>query len=413
MQKLVIIGAGAAGMFCAVNVARLCPQLKVIVLEKSSKLLAKVKVSGGGRCNLTHHAYDVGELIENYPRGKNFLKKEFHLFTVQDTLQWFRERGVQTKTEKDGRVFPESNSSQTIIDCLLHEAQQYRVDIRLKFAITDVEKRQDSFVLHSADEEIITDFLLIASGGAPTLKQYDWLQKLQLIIEPPVPSLFTFNVINKQITKLMGVSVPQADIKIGGSKLRQKGALLITHWGFSGPAILKLSAWGARLLSEKKYQFKISINWIPNFNENTLRKEWNTLRVRHSSQKLGNNNPFALPARLWHYLLHKAAADPEKVWGGMSAKTQNKLIQLLTADDYEIAGKTTFKEEFVTAGGISLSEINAATLESRRHQNLFFAGEIMDVDGVTGGFNFQHAWSSAMIVARTISQGMAVSHQEN
>lgn len=402
MHTLTVIGGGASGFFCAVNAARLCPELKVIIIEKTSKLLAKVKVSGGGRCNVTHNEFDVNELIKKYPRGKNFLKKELFQFTPKDTIEWFEQRGVKIKTEADGRMFPASNTSQTIIECLLKEADKYNVEIRMNTTVESIEKENEGFVLHVKNQSLYTNYLAIASGGFPKIEQYNWMKNLNHKIESPVPSLFTFNVPDADIKNLPGLSVQNAEVKIAGTKLKESGPLLITHWGFSGPVVLRLSAWGAKVLNEKKYQFTIHINWTGKYHEQTLREEWSFFRNKLSSQKIGNKNPFEIPSRLWNFLLIKADIKPETTWNNIPSKQQNKLIQILTTDAYEVKGKTTFKEEFVTAGGIDLSEINPLTMESRLHQNLFFCGEIMNIDGITGGFNFQHAWASGMVAAKSI-----------
>ena len=407
MQTLTVIGGGASGFFCAVNAARLCSGLRVIIIEKTSKLLSKVKISGGGRCNVTHHQFDVQELIKKYPRGKNFLKKELYQFTPEDTIEWFGKRGVKIKAEADGRMFPVSNSSQSIIDCLLKEAEKYNVEIRMNTTVERIEKNNDEFVLHLKDQQIRTDYLVIACGGFPKVEQYNWMKNLNHKIEPPVPSLFTFNVPDTDIKNLMGLSVQNAEVKIAGTKLKESGPLLITHWGFSGPVVLRLSAWGALELNQKNYHFTIHVNWTGKYNEHTLREEWNSFRNKLSSQKIGNKNSFEIPARLWNFLLSKADINPETAWNNLPSKQQNKLMQILTADAYEVKGKTTFKEEFVTAGGVDLSEINSFTMQSRLHQNLYFCGEIMNVDGITGGFNFQHAWASGMIAAKNIAASVS------
>lgn len=401
-KTLIIIGGGAAGFFCAVNAARLSGNLKVIVLEKSSRVLSKVKVSGGGRCNVTHHCFDVNELIKRYPRGKNFLKKEFFLFSPKNTVEWFEERGVQLKTEADGRMFPVTDSSQTVIDCLLQEAKKYNIDIRLNTAVHQLSRENEHWIMDVGNEKLTADFVCIACGGFPKLEQFNWLKSLNHSLETPVPSLFTFNIPDNDIIKLQGVS-SIAQIKIPGTKLMEQGPLLITHWGLSGPAVLRLSAWGARILAEKNYTFSIHVNWLPKYNEQSLRSDWNDIRNKFSSQKISDKNPFELPKRLWQYFLSKATIDEDLYWSKLPAKQQNKLIQILVADEYHVKGKTTFKEEFVTCGGISLSEVDAQTMQSRLHRNLFFAGEILDVDGITGGFNFQHAWSSGWIAASTVA----------
>lgn len=402
-KKLVVIGGGAAGFFCAVNAARLNPLLQVILLEKSNKVLSKVKVSGGGRCNVTHSCFEIQELVKRYPRGQNFLKKSFHWFYTKDTIEWFEERGVELKTEEDGRMFPVTDDSQTIINCLLKEADKYNVEVRMHADVKQITKVENGFELETTNQKLQTDFLCIACGGFPKSTQFNWLKQLTHSIEEPVPSLFTFNIPNDTITSLMGVSVEQATVKIQSTKLYETGPLLITHWGFSGPAILKLSAWGARELAEKNYTFTIVINWLEEYNEQTLREAWINLRNQLAAQRIGNRNPFNLPSRLWLYLLEQSEINADLRWAELLAKQQNKIIQMLAGQVFQVKGKTIFKEEFVTCGGIKLSEIDANTMQSKRIPNLFFAGEIMDVDGITGGFNFQHAWTSGFIAAKNIA----------
>ncbi len=405
MQKqLTVIGGGAAGFFCAVNAARMNPDLKVTIIEKSNKLLSKVKVSGGGRCNTTHACFDIPELSLRYPRGQKFLKKAFHWFNTNDTVEWFNERAVTLKTEADGRMFPITDQSQTIIDCLLREADKYGVKILMKAEVTAIIKEENGFVLELANSiSMHTNFLCIACGGFPKASQFEWLLGTGHTIETPVPSLFTFNMPGNKITKLMGISVEKAVVKISGSKLEEEGALLITHWGMSGPAVLKLSAWGARELAEKNYVFDISVNWVFAYNESSIRNEWPYLREKLSGQLLGNKNPFGLPNRLWLYLLEMSEVSETMRWSDLPSKQQNLLIKNLTAQAFHVQGKTTFKEEFVTCGGIKLNEIDVNTMQSKIVPGLFFAGEIMDVDGITGGFNFQNAWTSGWIAAKAIS----------
>ena len=403
-KKLVVIGGGAAGFFCAVNAARMNSALQVIILEKTNKLLSKVKVSGGGRCNVTHACFEIHELVKRYPRGQNFLKKAFHWFNTNDTVEWFKERGVLLKTEADGRMFPHTDNSQTIIDCLLREANKYHVEIQMNAAVEHIEKSGTGWNIKlNSNRQLQTDFLCIASGGYPKSSQFDWLLQSGHTIESPVPSLFTFNMPGNTVTQLMGVSVDRATVKIAGTKLTETAPLLITHWGMSGPAVLKLSAWGARELAEKNYHFTAIINWLPAYNENSLREEWQTLRQKYASQKMSFKNPFGLPNRLWLYLLEQSTIKEEIRWADVPATLQNKLIKNLVSQEFKVNGKTTFKEEFVTCGGVKLSEIDANTIQSKIHEGLFFAGEIMDIDGVTGGFNFQHAWTSGWIAAKTIS----------
>lgn len=403
-QSLIVIGGGAAGFFCAVNAARLNPSLSVTIVERSNKVLGKVKVSGGGRCNVTHACFDIVELAKHYPRGQNFLKKAFHWFYTKDTVEWFEERDVKLKVETDGRMFPITDNSQTIIDCLLREADKYRVKILLHTEVKSIEKNEDGFVLHTSSSVTLTSNLLcIACGGYPKSTHFDWLKQIGHSIQEPVPSLFTFNMPGNPITKLMGVSIESAQVKIAGSKLLQKGPLLITHWGLSGPVVLKLSAWGARELAEKNYTFQVIINWLPAYNEQTLKEDILHIRAAQASQKISNRNAFGLPARLWQYFLEQCKINDEMRWADLPGKQQQQLIQLLTAQEFGVSGKTTFKEEFVTCGGIKLNEIDVNTMQSKIVPNLFFSGEIMDVDGITGGFNFQNAWTSGFIAAKTIA----------
>ncbi|MBK8610233.1 MAG: NAD(P)/FAD-dependent oxidoreductase [Chitinophagaceae bacterium] len=403
-NRLVVIGGGAAGFFCAVNAARLNPALEVVILERSNKLLSKVKVSGGGRCNVTHACYSIAEMIKKYPRGSSFLKKAFHHFFTADTIAWFSERGVALKAEADGRMFPVSDDSQTIIDCLMREANKYAVDILMNREVKGINKMASGWDLLMIDETVLSaNFVCIASGGYPKISQYSWLSNSEHEVEEPVPSLFTFNLPGNAVTALMGVAVENAQVKIPGSKFSESGPLLITHWGMSGPAVLKLSAWAARELWERRYEFAILVNWIPEFNENSLREKMQKLRFELAAQKIANRNPFGLPNRLWEYLLAQSGVHPDGRWADLPAKEQNKLIRNLCANEYFVKGKTTFKEEFVTAGGIQLTDIDFNTMESKKHSGLYFAGEVINVDGITGGYNFQNAWTTGWIAAKAIS----------
>ncbi len=403
-KRLIVIGGGAAGFFCAANAARLNRDLEVIILEKSNKLLNKVRVSGGGRCNVTHACYSIADMIKKYPRGSAFLKKSFHHFFTGDTINWFKERGVELKTETDGRMFPVTDSSQTIIDCLMREANKYGVEIKMNREVKRMSMVDGRWSVTMKDDSIMqADIVCIASGGYPKTIQYAWLQQQGHSIEEPVPSLFTFNMPGNAITALMGVSVEKVTVKIIGSKLVEEGPLLITHWGMSGPAVLKLSAWGAKHLAMVNYHFSIMVNWIPAFNENSLREKFQQLRFDIASQKIINRNPFALPNRLWEYLLDQSGIKEEWRWADLPAAAQNRLIKNLCANEFSVQGKTTFKEEFVTAGGIRLDEIDFNTMQSKKDPGLFFAGEIIDVDGITGGYNFQNAWTTGWIAANAIS----------
>lgn len=403
-KTLVVIGGGAAGFFCAVNAAA-DKRLRVVLLEKSDKLLSKVKISGGGRCNVTHACFSISEMAKKYPRGGNFVKKTFHRFFTKDTINWFEQRGVELKTEADGRMFPVTDSSQTIIDCLLREAALHHVDIRMRAGVEAVVKKGTQFELTlSNGEKVNADYVCMASGGYPKASMFDWMKNLGHEIEAPVPSLFTFNIPVHPITKLMGISVEQVQVKITGTKLKETGPVLITHWGLSGPAVLRLSAWGARELSQKNWHFNIQVNWLPAFNEETLKDEMQRLRFAQATQKVVNRNPFGLPGRLWEFFLNEAGVPEDCRWTDLPAKEQNRLVKYLCAYELEVKGKTTFKEEFVTAGGIQLSEVDSHTLMSKKIPNLFFAGELLNVDGITGGFNFQNAWTTGYIAAQSIME---------
>jgi hypothetical protein len=405
-KKLLVIGGGAAGFFCAVNAARLNPQLEVIIAEKSNKLLSKVRVSGGGRCNVTHSCISIAEMIKKYPRGNSFLKKAFHHFFTTETIQWFQERGVALKTEADGRMFPVTDNSETIVNCLMQEVNLYGVQIMLNREVQALIPQDNQWkVVFKNESFLIADFICIASGGYPKALQFEWLQKLGHTIEAPTPSLFTFNMPGNSITSLMGIVVENAAVKIIGSKQQETGPLLITHWGMSGPCILKLSAWGAKELAACNYNFTIMVNWLPAFNEQTLKERFQQVRFEHAAQKIVNRNPFALPLRLWQYLLQQTGINENSRWADLPAKEQNKLIKNCCSQEFIVTGKTTFKEEFVTAGGVDLAEVDYNTMQSKIAPNLFFAGEVLNIDGVTGGFNFQNAWTTGYIAAKAIAGG--------
>jgi len=404
-KKLVVIGGGAAGFFCAVNAARMSPGLQVVLLEKSNKLLSKVKVSGGGRCNVTHACFDIAEMSEKYPRGKNFVKKTFHQFFTTDTVNWFEEREVPLCTEADGRMFPLSHASSSIIDCLLEEADKYKVEIKIQKEVSAIEKINAEFIIQLADGENITaDFVCIATGGFSKPDQFDWIRKLGHQIENPVPSLFTMNIPQHPITELMGIAVEDVILKISGTKLKERGPVLITHWGLSGPAVLRLSAWGARILHDMDYHFSIQVNWCPELNQESVRSLIQDYRQFNGSVFIGSKNPFDLPHRLWLFMLKICGIDNGTRWSDLSAKGQVLLTDTLTNHTFQVKGKTTFKEEFVTAGGVLTSEIDVQTMESKKVPGLYFAGEMMNVDGITGGYNFQHAWTSGWIAAKSIAE---------
>lgn len=402
------MGGGAAGYFCATNAARMSSDLEVILLEKTSKTLGKVKVSGGGRCNVTHACFEIDAMSKKYPRGERFLKKAFYKFFTKDTIQWFQERGVKTKTEEDGRMFPVTDSSQTIIDCLESEAKKYNVQILLNSEVVEIKKENEEFNFRlSNGNQLKSNYLCIASGGYPKSASFEWITKVGHTIEEPVPSLFTFNSPEHPLTELMGLSVQDAQIKIGGTKWVERGPLLVTHWGVSGPAVIRLSSWAARDLAKIDWTFKASIHWLPDFNEEKIRQRFAEIRSSNPAQRIKNNNVFFLPQRLWEFLLRYSEVAEDTLVSSVSSKHQNRLIQNLIAFELPVKGKTTFKEEFVTAGGIKLSEVDPQTMMSKIVPNLYFAGEILDVDGITGGFNFQNAWTTGFIAADSISKHSA------
>lgn len=409
-RRLVVVGAGAAGFFGAVNAARIDPDLEVILLEKSAKVLSKVRVSGGGRCNVTHACFSIPDMVRNYPRGGNFLKKAFSHFFTTDTIAWFGERDVVLKTEPDGRMFPETDSSGTIIDCLVREANRYGVQLLLNREVRTLRagarlppaaKRFTLELAGGADLE--ADAVLIACGGFPKAGQFAWLEALGHTIQPPLPSLFTFNMPGNPLTGLMGVSVPDVQVKVAGTKLAERGPLLITHWGCSGPAVLRLSAWGATELAAREYAFTLLINWAPTHTQDEVRALFLQMRAGHGAQTVWKRSLLALPQRLWQFLAEASGIGEGIRWGDLPAPAQQAFIRHLCAHELPVRGKTTFKEEFVTCGGIRLSEVNPTTMESRVMPGLYFAGEILDVDGVTGGFNFQHAWTSGYLAACSIT----------
>jgi predicted Rossmann fold flavoprotein len=403
-MRLVVVGGGAAGFFGAVNAARMDPSLEVTLLEKGSKVLSKVRVSGGGRCNVTHACFSVSDMVRNYPRGGAFLKKAFPHFFTTDTIAWFEQRGVPLKTEPDGRMFPVTDTSATIVDCLIREANRYGVDVRLNRDVKTLAREGGTFRLGlSGGDTLESETVLIACGGFPKAEHFGWLEALGHTIHPPRPSLFTFNMPGNPITTLMGVSVPEVQVKVRGTNLVERGPLLITHWGCSGPVILRLSAWGAAELADRGYAFTVLVNWVPGHTQDEVRTQFQQARSTQGGQAVWKKNAFGLPQRLWQFLAGGSGIGEQVRWGDLPASAQNELIRRLCAQELPVQGKTTFKEEFVTCGGIRLSEVDPSSMRSRLVPGLYFAGEILDVDGVTGGFNFQHAWTSAFLAARAIA----------
>ena len=386
MMKTAVVGGGAAGFFLAINLKEMCPQMDVTILEASKRMLAKVEISGGGRCNCTNSFEDVVDLQSVYPRGHRLLKRLFKVFDYRDAYQWFEHRGVKLTTQEDHCVFPQSQDSHTIINLFLNEA--HRLDITIKTCCK----------VNSLDDLSDYDFIAITTGG---MKNSSLFTLHSSLIIPPVPSLFTFNINDAQLRNLMG-TVVDATAMIPGTKMRASGPLLITHWGMSGPCILRLSSYAARLLSEQQYQMPLSVNWT-SLKENEVQEELLAFCRQHAQKQLTTMRPFDLPQRLWSYLTEKALAGRAHApWGSLNQKELNRLTNMLINDTYQIAGRAPFKDEFVTCGGIDLSAVNPSTLESREHPHLYFAGEVLDIDGVTGGFNFQAAWTTAYTVATAI-----------
>lgn len=404
-KQICIIGGGAAGFFAAVNIAGLNPELNVTILEKSAEVLSKVRVSGGGRCNVTHHCFDPNQLSKFYPRGGKMLRWAYEEFQPRDTVRWFGDRGVPLKTEEDGRMFPVTDNSATIIQCLLNEAKKQQVEIRIKTRVDQIDPIENSrFRLHLHKQRSIeADAVVIATGGFNRANAYNWLKELGHSIHPPVPSLFTFNFRNKIFSDLAGISVENVSIHIKNSSFTETGPVLITHWGFSGPSVLKLSAWAARYLNEKEYRYEIEVNWLHPLNEEEVRQKLLRLRESHSKKKITNQDHFPFPARLWERFIELASIHSQKRWAELSNKELYELTQQLVHGSYDIQGKTTYKEEFVTCGGIPLKEINPNTMESKKQPGIYFAGEVLDIDGVTGGFNFQASWTTGWIAAKAIA----------
>jgi|SRR6185312_12619121 len=400
--NVIVIGGGAAGFFAAISCKAHHPNAKVTLYEKSDKLLAKVKVSGGGRCNVTHACFSNAQLAEYYPRGGKQLKKAFSYFTTTDTVKWFESRGVKLKTEDDNRMFPITDDSQTIIHCLLQEANELGVVVEMQQPILGIEKESAGFKLTLRDKTIYADKVIVASGGSPKKEGFEWLEKLGHTIEPPVPSLFTFNMPDEEIKSLMGVSVEKVSARITGTKLKSEGPLLITHWGMSGPAILKLSAWGARILNDIGYVFNVQVNWLGDMNEDKAREIFAKEREIHPKRIVANSEAFKLPNRLYQFLLDKLEIDPAVTLEGLGKKNMNRLLNVLLNDEYKVEGKTTFKEEFVTCGGVSLSNVLIDSMQSKPCPGMYFAGEVLDIDGVTGGFNFQAAWTTGFIAGKLL-----------
>ena len=396
---IIIVGGGAAGFFTAINIVEKNPKIKIAILERGKDVLEKVRISGGGRCNVTHACFEPNELVKFYPRGEKELRGPFHQFASGDTIDWFEKHGVDLKIEEDGRMFPVSNSSQTIIDCFMNATQKLGIAVLTGQSVQSIFKKDNHWKIDTQNETYLTEKLILATGSNP--KIWDLLQQFGHAVISPVPSLFTFNIKDSRIKELPGVSA-LVSVKVKDTKLTSNGPLLITHWGMSGPAILKLSAWGARILFDKKYQFTIYVNWLNDMDAEDAEKKLRDLKQEHSKKAVSKKSPFAFPNRLWESLVVASGIDIETKWADLSKIQLQTLANQLTNATFQVNGKSTFKEEFVTAGGIDLKEINFKTLESKLHENLYFAGEILNIDAVTGGFNFQNAWTSGFILANSL-----------
>lgn len=397
---VVIIGGGAAGFFTAINIAENNSRLKIAILERGKEVLSKVRVSGGGRCNVTHACFIPNDLVKFYPRGERELKGPFHQFCSGDTIEWFERHGVELKIEEDGRMFPVTDSSQTIIDCFQKAVKQLGIQVLTGQSVQSLFKSDDFWKVETNQETFVTSKIVMATGSNP--KIWEVLKNMGHSIVEPVPSLFTFNIKDTRIKDLMGVSAFAA-VKVKGTRLSAAGPLLITHWGMSGPGILRLSAWGARELFAKNYQFVLQVNWLNDQDTEATLELLKTLKLEQAKKLVVKKSPFDFPNRLWESLAFASGILPETKWADLSKKQLNDLANQLTDGHFQVNGKSTFKEEFVTAGGIDLKEINFKTMESKVHSNLYFAGEIVNIDAITGGFNFQNAWTGGYLVAQNFA----------
>lgn len=404
-MRIGVIGGGAAGFFTAIAAKENHPDAEVTIIEKSNKLLSKVKISGGGRCNVTNGCSSVDELCNAYPRGGKSLKKMFYVFSNKDAMKWFESRGVPLVTQDDNCVFPKSQNSQSIIDCFVKEAGRLGIKIELDSGVKAIKRFDEKLELHFINEELpsrVFDKVIVATGGSPKRSGLNWLEESGHKIKYPVPSLFSFNMPSESITQLMGIVVENTLINIQGTKIKAAGSLLVTHWGMSGPVILKLSSFGAEKLHENGYSFKIQINWVNEPNNDTVIMYLKNIMNEHSNKILSNYRPYALPERLWIFLLEKYGLPSQKKWGELGNKDINKITEILTNEEYSVNGKSTFKEEFVTCGGVSLKSVDLNTMQSKVCKNLYFAGEILDIDAITGGYNFQSAWTTGYIAGKLL-----------
>lgn len=396
---ILVVGGGAAGFFTAINIAEKNPNYKIAILERGAEVLNKVRISGGGRCNVTHACFEPNELVKFYPRGEKELRGPFHQFCSGDTIEWFEKHGVALKIEDDGRMFPVSNSSQTIIDCFMQATQKLGIAVLTGQSVQSIFKKEDFWKVETQKEQFVAQKLILATGSNP--KIWEMLQTHGHAIVSPVPSLFTFNIKDARIKELPGVSA-LVTVQVKDTQLVSTGPLLITHWGMSGPAILKLSAWGARILETKNYQFLIYVNWLNDLDASEVETILKNLKQENAKKMVSKKSPFELTNRLWESLVLASGILEDTKWADLSKTQLQRLSQELTKSVFQVNGKSTFKEEFVTAGGIDLKEINFKTMESKLHKNLYFAGEIVNIDAITGGFNFQNAWTSGFVVANAV-----------
>ncbi len=398
---VIVVGGGASGFFTAINLAEQQPNLRIAILERSNEVLSKVKISGGGRCNVTHACFIPNVLTKFYPRGERELKGPFHAFCTGDIMEWFNERNVVLKIEDDGRVFPESDSSQTIIDCFLGEAENFDIKIIKQTIVQQLSKEDDFWKIETSKDTFQSKQLVMATGS--NVKIWDLLKTVNHSIVNPVPSLFTFNIKDDRIKDLMGVSTEMVSLKVKGSSLKANGPLLITHWGMSGPAILRLSAWGARELFDKNYHFQVIINWTNDFVFDEVLEELMQQKQQHSKKTIIKHPLYSLTHRLWQQLVKASMISEDLIWADVSKKQLVKLAEQLTQAEFNVNGKSTFKDEFVTAGGIDLKEVNFKTMGSKLQDNLYFTGEILNIDAITGGFNFQNAWTTGFLASNAIA----------
>jgi predicted Rossmann fold flavoprotein len=405
--QIVVIGGGAAGFFGAIACAEANPQAHVTLIEASRQPLAKVLISGGGRCNVTHACFEPQHLVQNYPRGGKALLGAFTRFQPLDTINWFAAHGVNLKTEADGRMFPITDRAETIAECLIREAFAAKIELCIGTPVSAVTRKNQGFeIILKSGETKQCNRLLLATGSS--LAGYKIARELGHDIQTPVPSLFTLNIADPQLRELAGISVNSVHLKLsatGKTPLQQTGPLLITHWGVSGPAVLKLSAWGARILHENRYQYKLFINWLPHLSQEEVKQKLLEVKQEWGKKAIALHRGVDLPHRLWQYIIHRSQITTEDRWAAMSNTTLNQLLQEITQGEYLITGKGVFKEEFVTCGGVNLKEVNFKTMESKLVPGLHFAGEILDIDGVTGGFNFQSAWTTAYLAGQAMSAG--------